>query len=128
MAPEDTSAGSAALDAAALDPSALGKLASDMEDESFARAFARRYQALLDRRVTRIDDALTEADLDKAMDALLSLKVSSTTAGTRELAALAGEIETDVRRMDLGSARRRADALRTAARRADAALSDYLSS
>jgi len=110
----------------ALDRSALDKLASDMEDESFALAFARRYQQLLERRVNRIESALEDADLDRAMDALLSLKVSSTTAGTRELVVLATDMEADVRTMDLGSARRRADRLRDAATRADVALTAYL--
>lgn len=109
-----------------LDRSALGKLASDMEDESFALAFARRYQQLLERRVSRIESALEDADLDRAMDALLSLKVSSTTAGTRELVTLATDMEADVRTMDLGSARRRCDGLRDAAARADQALTAYL--
>jgi hypothetical protein len=109
-----------------LDRAALDKLASDMEDESFALAFARRYQQLLERRVSRIESALEDADLDRAMDALLSLKVSSTTAGTRELMRLATDMEADVRTMDLGSARRRADGLRDAATRADQALATYL--
>ncbi|MCH1868504.1 hypothetical protein [Nocardioides sp. CFH 31398] len=113
-------------DGQALDRAALDKLASDMEDESFALAFARRYQQLLERRVSRIESALEDADLDRAMDALLSLKVSSTTAGTRELMRLATDMEADVRTMDLGSARRRADGLRDAAARADRALAAYL--
>ncbi|WP_244928856.1 hypothetical protein [Nocardioides sp. W7] len=108
------------------DPQALAKLAHDMKDRSFALSFAEKYGALLDRRVARIAGALSELDIVEAMDATLSLKVSSTTVGTSELADIAQQIELDLRRQDLAAARVRASMLPDAARRAHAALDQYL--
>lgn len=108
------------------DPQALNKLAHDMKDRAFARSFAEKYRGLLDRRVDRITGALAAPDFIEAMDATLSLKVSSTTVGTCELAEIAQQIELDVRRQDAPAARMRASTLPDAARRAHAALDEYL--
>jgi HPt (histidine-containing phosphotransfer) domain-containing protein len=108
------------------DPQALTKLAHDMKDKAFARAFAVKYQRLLEHRVQRITTALSAPDFIDAMDATLSLKVSSTTVGTCELAEIAQQIELDVRRQDAPAARIRASTLPDAARRAHAALEQYL--
>ncbi|MEI5675664.1 MULTISPECIES: hypothetical protein [Nocardioides] len=108
------------------DPQALAKLAHDMKDRAFARAFAEKYRGLLDHRIARITGALHAPDFVDAMDATLSLKVSSTTVGTCELAELAQQIELDVRRQDAPSARMRASMLPDAAQRAHAALEEYL--
>jgi len=108
------------------DPQALAKLAHDMKDRAFARSFAEKYRGLLDHRVSRITTALDAPDFIDAMDAALSLKVSSTTVGTCELAEIAQQIELDVRRQDAPAARMRASTLPEAARRADAALAQYL--
>lgn len=108
------------------DPQVLTKLAHDMLDPAFARAFAEKYVGLLDHRVDRIADALSALDFIEAMDATLSLKVSSTTVGACELADVAREIEVDLRRQDLPAARTRAAVLPEAAQRAHAALQDYL--
>ncbi|HEY0951064.1 signal peptidase I [Nocardioides sp.] len=114
----------------ALDDAALGRLAEDLEDADFAATFAARYQELLPQRLNRISTALgSEArtpDLGAALDASLSLKVSSTTVGARELEQLASVIELSVRRRDLEAARALADDLAQAARRADRALATYL--
>lgn len=108
------------------DPQALAKLAHDMKDRAFARSFAEKYRGLLDHRVDRISRALHAPDFVDAMDAALSLKVSSTTVGTCELAEIARQIELDVRRLDAAAARVRASALPDAARRAHTALEEYL--
>ena len=108
------------------DPQALRKIGNDLKDLAFARALAEKYRRLLPSRVQRITAALDEADFVTAMDATLSLKVASTTVGTRELAELATLIETDVRREDAGAARALASRLPEAADRADAALAEYL--
>jgi hypothetical protein len=108
------------------DPQALTKLAHDMKDRAFAMSFAEKYRGLLDHRVSRITTALAEADFIDAMDATLSLKVSSTTVGTCELAEIAQQIELDVRRQDAPAARMRASTLPDAALRARAALDAYL--
>jgi len=108
------------------DPQALAKLAHDMKDPAFARAFAEKYAGLLDHRVARIAEALDALDFIDGMDATLSLKVSSTTVGACELADVAREIESDLRRQDLPAARSRAVVLPEAAQRAQVALQEYL--
>jgi hypothetical protein len=108
------------------DPQALAKLAQDMKDRAFALSFAEKYRGLLDHRVARITTALSDSDFIDAMDATLSLKVSSTTVGTCELAEIAQQIELDVRRQDAPAARMRASRLPDAAERAHAALEQYL--
>ncbi|WP_182526486.1 hypothetical protein [Nocardioides dongkuii] len=109
------------------DPQPLAKLAADMQDPRFARTFAEKYRSLLEHRVTRIIAALRDSDLIEAMDAVLSLKVASTSVGTSELAELALMIEREVRAQDAAAARTRASLLPDAARRADAALTAHLS-
>ncbi|WP_435741706.1 hypothetical protein [Nocardioides sp. SYSU DS0663] len=111
---------------AVLDLDALARLGRDLQDGQYAVVFARRYQSMLPARVERIVAALVAGDLVAAMDAVLSLKVSSITVGTTELAAAALEVEQAVRRRDVASARRRADGLAGAANRADWALAGYL--
>lgn len=108
------------------DPQALAKLAHDMKDRAFARSFAEKYSRLLDSRVSRITVALRTPDFVDAMDAALSLKVSSAAVGTCELAEIAQQIERDVRRQDAPAARMRASMLPDAAHRAHVALADYL--
>ncbi|WP_164478021.1 signal peptidase I [Nocardioides pantholopis] len=116
------------LRAAALDGAALGRLGSDVDDPEFAAAFASRYQELLPRRLVRLTSALASNDLDSALDASLSLKVSSSTVGARELHELASVIELNVRRRDVAVARAMTPDLTDAVRRADRALAAYLAS
>lgn len=110
--------------ALALDEGALRKLADDIEDDAFAVSFALRYQQLLPQRMGRISTALAAADLGSALEATLSLKVSSGTVGARELVELASVIEQDVRRSDVSAAM--SHDLDAAVRRADEALTSYL--
>jgi HPt (histidine-containing phosphotransfer) domain-containing protein len=109
-----------------LDREALTRLGSDIQDCEFAISFARRYCSMLDNRVRRILDALLDGDLVAAMDSVLSLKVSSSTVGTHELAHLALAVEQHVRCRDVVAARQQAAALADAADRAETALADYL--
>jgi hypothetical protein len=115
------------LDIPAFDDAALLRLVDEVEDASFVSFFATCYRDMLESRVARIVRALMSADVDEALDATLSLKVASTTVGTRELAGLALVIEGDVRRHDVASARLTAARLSSAAARADQALAAYLS-
>ncbi len=109
------------------DPQALHTIARELRDGGFAHALAEKYRRLLPVRVERITTALEEPDFAAAMDAVLSLKVASTTVGTHELAELARLIEEDVRRRDAAGARLTAARLQDAAERADAALTEFLS-
>lgn len=109
-----------------LDRDALDRLGEDLGDRRLALGFAHRYCAMLTARVERILLALLRRDLVAAMDTVLSLKVSSTTVGTSELARLASDLEQDVRRRDVAAARLHAEGLAAAADRARSALTDHL--
>lgn len=110
-----------------LDVSALRELAPVAEGVGdFGRHFARRYHELLPRRTSRIVAALDIGDLEAALDAVLSLKVSSLTVGARELAAVARAMEERIRVEDVAGARSLVAGLRPAVDRADQALTGYL--
>lgn len=108
------------------DVTALHRLAHEVGDNSFPHVFTLKYRQLLGARLARIGGALQSSDLAGALDATLSLKVSSTIVGTRELAALALTIETDLRGHDLAAARLSAAGLDPVAARASVALDEYL--
>lgn len=111
---------------APLDESVLARLAGEVGDGAAAVLVASRYRQLLGHRVRRVTAALRRPDVECALDALLSLKVSSSTVGARELADLAGAVEAAVRRHDVSTARQHAGLLWPAAVRADQALGCYL--
>ena len=108
------------------DVTALHRLAQEVGDNSFPHVFTAKYRVLLGERLARIGRTLQSSDLAGALDAILSLKVSSTVVGTRELAALALAIETDLRGHDLAAARLSATELAPVAARASQALDAYL--
>lgn len=108
------------------DPAALDGLTGHVADRRFALVFVAGYRRMLPERVRRIEHALCEGDLDAAMDAVLSLKVSSSMVGAGELRALGCRIERRLRREDLPAAMTVAGRLVEAAARADRALGDYL--
>lgn len=109
-----------------LDLRALENLAEEMESLSVAVHFAEKYAGLLPSRVARIHDTLDSGDLHRALDAVLSLKVTSTTVGAYELEQLAAAIEVRVRAHDLEGARSLAAGLGEPADRTSRALGDYL--
>lgn len=111
---------------AVLDTSVLRRLAANLDNAAFTADLAARYRGLLEQRVHRITVALAAADAAAAMETVLSLKVSSITVGASELAQLAADLEGDLRRDELATARLRATALPRAAARADRALAAYL--
>lgn len=111
----------------AFDVAALTRMADDVDDHAFTCVFAARYRQMLSDRVDRILAALVKGDVDAALDATLSLKVSSVTVGTCELADLAHVIEDNVRSLDVVAARSVAAKLSVAAARADHALAEFLS-
>ncbi len=110
------------------DPSTLHRLVDDADGRCFLLDLARTYQRMLTPRVDRLVAGVRHADTDDAMDAALSLKVSSTMTGASELAELASFIEADLRRHDLPAARARAFQLTAAALRAHDAIEEYLAS
>lgn len=107
------------------EPSRLVGMVDGPDAEEFAHELVRTYQRLLGQRVSRLVDAVLSSDVDVALDAVLSLKVSSTMVGAIDLAELASFIETDVRGGDLPSARSQALLLQPVAERTSLAIDDY---
>lgn len=80
-----------------LDTGALGRLGEELGDQVIMCAFVRRYAEMLDRRVDRVQTALTVHDREAWHDAALSLKTSSTMAGAAALSELMTELLEDER-------------------------------
>lgn len=76
-----------------LDDDALQRLGEQLGDSDALCGFLRRYLALLDQRIARLDRALKSADQSDWMDAVLSLKTSSAMAGALALADQAAELQ-----------------------------------
>lgn len=108
------------------DPSTLHQLVDDASERSFVLELASTFRRMLQPRVDRVVAAVLASDPDESMDAVLSLKVSATMTGARELAELASYIEADLRSLDLPAARSQALMLPAAAHRAEAAIDAYL--
>ena len=75
------------------DARAVRSLTGHADDRAFARILVGRFRQLLPLRVRRIARAVQMADLDDAMDAVLSLKASSSTIGAVELHEIAVRVE-----------------------------------
>jgi hypothetical protein len=108
--------------AVVFDAAAVASLTGDVGDAAFASVFVGKFRGLLPRRVGRIVATLDEDDVDDAIDAVLSLKVSACLIGAGELCLIGRSIEAHLRHRDLGRARIAAVGLSEAADRADAAL------
>lgn len=68
-----------------LDVDALRALGDELGDAEVLCGFLRRYLEMLDRRIERLERALSAADHENWMDAALSLRSSSAMAGARAL-------------------------------------------
>ncbi|WP_134767616.1 hypothetical protein [Nocardioides sp. 1609] len=110
----------------AFDPATLHLLADDARGRSFVLDLVGTFRAMLHARVTRVVDGVLAADRAGSMDAVLSLKVSSTMTGAHQLAEIAGSVEGHLRRDDLPAARTEALLLPAAAARAEAAITRYV--
>ncbi|WP_139983902.1 hypothetical protein [Nocardioides litoris] len=113
------------------DAGTLHRLADDAAGRGFVLEHAATYRRLLPRRVARVLATVLapEEDTDPwgdCLDAVLSLKVSSTMTGAHELADLASGVEADLRVSDLPGARSQALLLPAAATRAGEAIDAYL--
>ncbi|CAN5420412.1 hypothetical protein BH09ACT12_BH09ACT12_33720 [soil metagenome] len=107
------------------DPSAVHRLEADTQSRPFVRSLVGTYQRMLMPRVDRVLDAVIASDAEAALDAALSLRVSSIMTGATELAEIATFVIDDLRNHDLPAARAQALLLPGAALRADAALEGY---
>jgi HPt (histidine-containing phosphotransfer) domain-containing protein len=111
---------------AVFDPAAVSSLTGHPDDGAFAFVLLTRYRRLMPERVRRIAAALAAGEADDAMDAVLSLKVASSTVGAHELAGIAARLERLLRRGDAAQAVLVETTLTGAVERADHALGAFL--
>lgn len=78
-----------------LDTDALRRLGEELGDADMLCGFIRRYVAMLDERIERLERALAAQDHEDWMDAVLSLKTSSALAGAQALADLTSGLQED---------------------------------
>lgn len=83
--------------AAVLDPATFQELSDSIGSPADALSFLGEYLSMLPGRVTRISNALKDCDAAAAMDAVLSLKISSTMAGAADVARTCRLIENLIR-------------------------------
>ena len=92
-------------DAAPLvDPAALQELGEQLNSAAVAKGFARDYAQMWDQRYDALATALDRRDQAAALDAVLSLKTSSSMVGGLRLAELAAELEEVIRSGSLAQA------------------------
>jgi hypothetical protein len=83
-----------------------GSILEDLEDElngsELALRFARDYAAMWDTRYSRLALAVQNQDRASALDAIISLRITSTMVGGLRLARLAELLENVIRQGDFG--------------------------
>ena len=97
---EDTAARGGPL----LDQEVLRELAEDIGLRA-AASFAREFAGMWPRRRAALAAAVSHGDADLAMDAILSMRVSSAMVGARRLEGLAAGLETGLRAGGVGALR-----------------------
>jgi HPt (histidine-containing phosphotransfer) domain-containing protein len=108
------------------DARAVRSLTGHADDRAFARVLVGRFRQLLPLRVRRIAAAVQTSDHEDAMDAVLSLKASSSTIGAVELHAIAVRVEGHLKSRDVRAAIVAASELPAAEQRATRALTAFL--
>lgn len=83
-----------------LDAAVLEDLAADVGGPDIARNFVQDYAGLWDQRQRRLMESVERDDPAAALDAVISLKVTSAMVGGARLAHLAGKLEATVRHGD----------------------------
>ena len=93
----------------------LEKLATDLDDHdgSMRRRFIGNYVGLWEHRFGRVSSAILARDAEDAMDAILSLKISSSMVGAGRLGQLAEHLESLVNGRLFDAAATLLDELRT---------------
>jgi hypothetical protein len=86
-----------------IDPAVLEELAEQLQSLDIAHRFARDYAALWEQRQRRLTSAVEGQDHAAALDAVISLKISSAMVGGRHLAVLAGQLQAHIQAGDLHS-------------------------
>jgi len=85
-----------------VDAAVLEELEDELAGSGLAQRFARDYAAMWDQRRSRLAAAVDSQDSDSALDAAISLKISSAMVGGLRLAKLAELLEGLIRRGDFG--------------------------
>lgn len=85
-----------------VDGAVLQELEEDLAGTGIAQRFARDYMAMWDQRYSRLAAAVHRQDSDSALDAAISLKISSAMVGGLRLSRLAELLEALIRRGDFG--------------------------
>jgi HPt (histidine-containing phosphotransfer) domain-containing protein len=76
-----------------VDPNVLHDLEDQLDSRAAARAFVRDYVAVWDERDLRLSSAVARRNQAASLDAVLSLKITSTMVGATQLVALASALE-----------------------------------
>jgi len=85
-----------------VDASILEDLEDEVNGSALAVRFARDYAAMWDTRYSRLALAVQNQDRASALDAIISLRITSTMVGGVRLARLAELLETVIRQGDFG--------------------------
>ena len=85
-----------------VDAAVLEELDDELAGSGLAQRFARDYAAMWDQRYTRLAAAVKNQDSDSALDAVISLKITSAMVGGLRLAKLAELLESVIRLGDFG--------------------------
>jgi HPt (histidine-containing phosphotransfer) domain-containing protein len=85
-----------------VDAAVLEELDDELAGSGLAQRFARDYAAMWDQRYARLAAAVDEQDSDSALDAVISLKITSAMVGGLRLAKLAELLESVIRLGDFG--------------------------
>lgn len=86
-----------------VDQAVLKELEEQLDGPAVAMRFARDYTDMWEQRFRRLASALARQDRAAAMDAVISLKISSAMVGGLRLAWLAEQLEHLIRREDYDS-------------------------
>lgn len=76
-----------------VDPNVLHDLEDQLDSPAAARAFVRDYVAVWDERDLRISSSIARRNQAASLDAVLSLKITSTMVGATKLVTLATALE-----------------------------------
>lgn len=80
-----------------VDAAVLEELEDELAGSGLAQRFARDYAAMWDQRYARLAAAVDNQDRDSALDAVISLKITSMMVGGLRLAKLAELLEAVIR-------------------------------
>jgi hypothetical protein len=83
-----------------VEPDILAELEEELDGPELALGFARDYASLWDQRFSRLAAAVHTEDRPAALDAVISLRITSAMVGGIRLSVLAQALEDAIRRSD----------------------------